>query len=410
MMRRPLEPLMPPLSEREYLATRSRPRLSFIIGARNDGYMGNFTWRFETTLNYLADNLQTLGRLDDVEVVVTDWGSQVPLHTTLSVNCAAKRIVRYLLVPSELAVRLQGDSEFPIVLAQNAAIRRSRGEYVTQTDSDILFTPEFLLTLFEILDGRRIIGSPVDHTLIVAKRRQVPWEYISQSPEIAKLDFIIRRFGCFLPVDSVKEFGFAATGMMMMHRHLWEECRGYDERLIHWGWMEIDLGLRITRAFPWFDLTREGSTVFHLEHYHPAGRRTPTRKYNPMIRDNSYCPNNEHWGLGAYALEVFTYPDDGPQKELTGVGQLPPVRPDPRLLTALVQITLVSVWRWLKQAAADRLGILRHLRSCFSSAKGRVIVVRRTLDSQPVLRWPALLRDLWMERRHGRQRPARDTE
>lgn len=316
------------------------PKLSFIIGARNDGYMGNFNYRFETTLNYLADNLKALGRLTDVEVVVTDWGSKMPLYRVISLNRFARQIVHFILVPPDIAHNLQGNSEFPIVLAQNVAIRRSRAEFIAQTDSEILFTPDFLAALFELIDGKRNIDASVDKTLIVAKRRHVPWNYISRNPKIQELDWFIRQFKYFLPVDIIPEFGFAATGMMMMHRRLWQECGGYDERLIHLGWMEIDLGLRITQKYPWFDLLKWGVTVFHLEHYRPKSRGISTRKLNPMVRNNLFFPNNDQWGLNGYPLEVFTYPSDASDKELIQCGEQKSIQLNSVLLIAIVQVIL----------------------------------------------------------------------
>lgn len=368
----------------EHLVNRGQPRLSLIIGARNDGYMGNFNWRFETVLNYLGDNLQRLGRLNEVEVVVTDWGSEIPLHTVLSLNSAVRQIIRFILIPPDLAYRIQGESEFPIVIAQNAAVRRSQGEYIAQTDSDILFTPEFLVTLFEILDDRLNIGIPVDQALIVAKRRQIPWEYVSCNPPIHEINWFVRYFGDFLPVDRVEGFGFAATGMMMMHQRLWKECSGYDERLIHWGWMEIDLGLRITHKYPWFDLRsiefedlysddiklthkyswfdskNPGLTVFHLEHYHPDSHRMPTRRLNPMNRDNVFHPNGENWGLAGCTLEEFSYSVDTPKRQLTGDKQPTSVRLTSKLLTIIVRVVLFSVWSLLKDITIDCFKILRH--------------------------------------------------
>ena len=47
--------------------------LTVAVTGRNDDYMGNFKYRLTTCLNYLARNLRDLGRLDEVEVLVTDW-------------------------------------------------------------------------------------------------------------------------------------------------------------------------------------------------------------------------------------------------------------------------------------------------------------------------------------------------
>ncbi|MEJ2038014.1 MAG: hypothetical protein P8X55_03665, partial [Desulfosarcinaceae bacterium] len=77
--------------------------LSLIIGARNDSFMGNFQWRLSTALNFIADSLKQIGRMNDVEVVVCDWGSQTPLHQVLPLTPQAAEITRFVIVPRDLA-------------------------------------------------------------------------------------------------------------------------------------------------------------------------------------------------------------------------------------------------------------------------------------------------------------------
>jgi hypothetical protein len=298
------------LAESQPQKTKKQPLISFIIPARNDGHMGNFNWRLETVLNYLADNLQKLGRLDDLEVVVGDWGSEEPLYKILSLTPTAKKIARFVLVPPDLALEKQADSVFPIVLIQNTAIRRCRGKFIAQTDSDILFTAKFLENLFEILEGKQDIGIPVEQALLYSSRCQVPWKYASSSPPINELDWFVRNFGSFLRIDPDHGLGFCGTGMVMMPRNLWDESSCFDEKLIYWGWMEIDLGFRITQKYPGFNLTDRGLMLFHLEHFRPETERKTTRKKNPIVRDNVFRPNGDDWGLANYSLEEFTYPEE----------------------------------------------------------------------------------------------------
>ena len=55
----------------------SSPKLlSMVVMGRNDDYMGNFKYRLSTCINYVARNLKKLGRLDHVELMVTDWNSE----------------------------------------------------------------------------------------------------------------------------------------------------------------------------------------------------------------------------------------------------------------------------------------------------------------------------------------------
>ena len=112
------------------MGEKKNPALSLILCSRNDNYMGNSRWRLETTLNYVADQVEALGRTKDAEILVADWGSDIPLRDVLRLTPAAAQIVSFILIPPELARALQKDSPFPEVLALNAAARRARGLYI----------------------------------------------------------------------------------------------------------------------------------------------------------------------------------------------------------------------------------------------------------------------------------------
>jgi hypothetical protein len=139
--------------------------------------MGNSPWRLETALNYVAKNVQELGREEDVEILVADWGSDVPLREVLQLGPAAARIVSFVLIPGEIARVLQKDSPFPEVLALNAAARRVNGQYIGRIDQDTLVGKRFLRSFLEMRDGDTQIGAPLDSVLLFANRRCIPYRF-----------------------------------------------------------------------------------------------------------------------------------------------------------------------------------------------------------------------------------------
>lgn len=292
-------------------SVETKPLLSIIIPGRNDNFMFNFSYRLECTLNCLAKNLNSIGMLDQVEVIISDWGSEVPLHKVLVLNEAARALTKFLVIPPDVAEKEKKESEFPIVIIQNAAIRRAQGEFVMQTDSDVLFPVPFLTKLFSLLRGECADKVDVRKALMGSKRRHVPFSVIETNPPLNVLEKFVEKFGSQLEGDDPWEYGFCATGMMIMHRDLWFECSGYDENLVHWGWMEIDLGFRITQKYSWFDVTDGlGMELFHLEHYVPekGGRQVVDRRKNPTNRENVFHPNSDSWGLSQYDFEMYKYP------------------------------------------------------------------------------------------------------
>lgn len=376
---------------RESIVKPQSPLLSLIYVARNDNYMGNFRWRFETALNYLANNLLALGRLDDVEVLITDWGSDEPLHTALTLSLAARRIVRYLIVPPQIAREEQRDSPFPIVIAQNAAVRRCRGEFIAQTDSDIMFTPEFLAVFFKALDARQASGIALDRALVFAKRRHVPWSYAAENPPMSEMHWYLQRFGRFLPVERFLGFTFAGTGLMLMHRDLWSDCGGYDERLIYWGWMEIDLGLRVRRKYPLFDLHQIGLTAYHLEHYPSRRASNNPRKLNPTDWNNAFQPNAEDWGLSDRSLDIYDYPDQS--AALTAE-----IFPLARLNGRLLKVILRTFGKWLWYPI-QQLGYIPFI---IKRAVYHAGVILRRVKGQPLAQWLTVIKGWWLERRQRR--------
>ena len=57
--------------------------LSLILCSRNDSYMGNSRWRLETSINLAILNAKKAELLDQVEIIVSDWGSEIPLRDVL---------------------------------------------------------------------------------------------------------------------------------------------------------------------------------------------------------------------------------------------------------------------------------------------------------------------------------------
>ena len=89
---------------------------------------------------------------------------------------------------------------------------------------------------------------------------------------------------------------------MIFHRDIWQACRGYDERLIYWGWMEGDLALRLGQKHSVIEFSNfVGHHLYHLEHYPSLtaykrnGPATP-RKMN-LFDNLTYSANDEGWGM-----------------------------------------------------------------------------------------------------------------
>lgn len=284
------------------------PTLSLILCSRNDSYMGNSVWRLETALNFVSARLAEIGRVEQAEIVLTDWGSAVPLHDTLRLTATARAVVRFLHVPPAIALPLQRDSPFPEVLALNGAARRARGRFIGRIDQDTLVGADFLRAFFAIAEGIRDIGVVPDEALFFSNHRRVPYGFASLCPRLEVVERFVAQFGRRFMNDHTNPrapYYSAGVGIWLVPRAVWEASHGYDERMIYMNGMEVRMVERLNPPHPMVDLGRLlDYDFYHLEHYHPmALRRSAAHRVTNSQRDyedvGRYTQNNDAWGLAA---------------------------------------------------------------------------------------------------------------
>ena len=289
----------------------SRPKLSLVLCSRNDSYMGNSRWRLETALNYVARHVHGIGRDADVEILVADWGSDHPLRDALRLSPAAARLTSFIGVPSATAKALQKDSPFAEVIALNAAVRRSTGEFIGRIDQDTLVGQRFLTMIFEIIDGKRVLPTPL--AMGFSNIKTINYRFAVRCPPASSVELFVRWFGARLRREnwhSTAPFYQAGVGIWLLRREVWAECGGYDERMIYMNDMETNMTRRLLPRYAMVNLGEMCDYDFyHLEHYHPWVQRLSRiyRKVNndpQFARPDSINPNGETWGLKDYNLEV----------------------------------------------------------------------------------------------------------
>jgi hypothetical protein len=380
---------MHPVTDAQIPARNTEPpRLSLILCSRNDSYMGNSRWRLQTTLEFLARNVSELGRERDVELVVVDWGSEVPLHEVVELTPNAARIASFLPVPPDLAREMQRESAFSEVHALNAAARRTRGQYIGRIDADTLVGKRFLSAFFEWVDGARPPPFPIETSFVWANRRGIPYRLASRSPDQSDVERFVHWFGRRLAIDTPGrvEFFDAPVGIWLVPRALWEACGGYDERMIYWGNMENDMIYRLRKRYRLIHLDDHlDCDFYHLEHYPPLLERVTPRRMNPNEDDNVFFPNDENWGLARHPLELAWVPGKKSNSDNSSAA------------------TVVS-WPWLLvivsvRVASDRAVLWARAQPSFQRWVHRLGRLRRSIEGEPVHRWPGTLRRLWLERR-----------
>lgn len=375
-------------------ANPGSPVLSLILCSRNDRYMGDSRWRLQTALNYVAKQVDELGRNGDVEVIVADWGSQVPLREILCLSPAAGRIVSFLVIPPEIARELQQDSPFPEVLALNTVARRANGQYIGRIDQDTLVGKRFLATFFELHEGRRQLEAPLPSVLLFANQRRVPYRFAVRCPPFWAVDRFIGRFGrrLWIEVSPRRPFYAFSVGIWLAHRNLWHECGGYDERMIYMNSQEINMINRLMRKYAMVDLGKLiDYDFYHLEHYHSLELRRSSRyrKVNPdlqFLNPDRMDPNGADWGLIRHSLEIL--PFNGKIGKAVGLKPLFEV-PGVVLLASVAGAQFV--WDSLILASLGAEG--------YALWSRRAGIAWETVRGESVIRWPRLLMTLWKQRK-----------
>jgi hypothetical protein len=286
-------------------AADSSKILSLIVFGRNDDYQGNFLYRLASCVNFAARQLVRIGRLKDVELLVTDWGSEVPLAQVLPLSIEAREICRFVYVPPDVARGIKPDGTIFASAALNAGLRRAKGEYCALFDADSLFPAFSFRALFDLLEGRAVIPFDIKRTLFFLNRHHIPWEMVQAEPSVKEWEQYLLLHAGALPADFPNSGAGGCGAGHLAHRSIWEELQGYHEGLKGAGWGDVELMLRGTQRYPFFDVGGCGVQLFHMEHW-PRNRRGNygANVLNPYVVSSSIAVNDDGWGLAKFSLEI----------------------------------------------------------------------------------------------------------
>src|SRR3989338_7021435 len=163
--------------------------LSIVITGRNDNYLGDFKYRITTCINFLARSAEKINRLSDIELVVVDWNSEVPLHEVLSLSKEVQEITKFIIVPPDIASQYNKNGlSFQAICAVSTGIRRSNGSYIMVMPAYILVTSIALNNLLILLEGEIDTVFDVKKTLLNVGRKWIPWQALEKKPEPEALD------------------------------------------------------------------------------------------------------------------------------------------------------------------------------------------------------------------------------
>ena len=285
--------------------------LSIVVCGRNDNYFGDFKYRLSTAINFLSRNASAIGRLDQLELILVDWNSEIPLHRELELIHDARQILWEVRVPPDMARRHSpGHTVFRIEMAVNVGVRRARGEFILAIPADVLISQAGLLSLTQLLEGKLSPVFDIENTLMNIERKLIPWQVVERKMSLDQWERYLQVSTRFLGFCNHFIGLCAGYGGILMHRNLWHESQAFKEDRAGWGADDIDIGLRMNQKYPSVDLTHFG--IFFYDMYQPPHARMERKKNAKLPKVSTRMDaGNPHWGLAREPLERVPWTSHG---------------------------------------------------------------------------------------------------
>jgi hypothetical protein len=238
-------------------------KLSVVIPTKNDEQN-----------RHLSTILEQMSALP-IEVIVVDWGSAIPIEVP--------SWVRLIRVPSEIASRYDGDSYFAFATATNVGFRRASGNFWAYFGNDSFCDASLL---------RWLEGANTSTFYLISRKNIAS---LADIPTVAA---------------SKMTRDLHASGGQLAYREVWRTLRGYDQRLIYYGWMDHEARVRAQVGGFQVQAVYEAS-VYHFRHSKSAMRRAGKvneRVFPPeMLHYTDVAANDAHWGLANEPIEDVAY-------------------------------------------------------------------------------------------------------
>ena len=286
--------------------------LSICLCGRNDNYGHDFKRRFKLAMDFLAWSAEKAGVLDQLEVVFCDWNSDSPLHEVMQLTPAAAKIVRFVIVPPDIA-KLHNSPSSPMntCAAFNTAARRSKGRFVTTGPCDILYTRWTIEALIKVLNGTLSVPFDVRNSVMLVPRKLLDADSCEaayfDTPETTEA-LLSNAMSYILHPFELTPGSNAGSAMYIFPKELFEKVYGNDESFWGWGYSDNDIALRVSAVSKVYSLEAFGVMGCDFLPDSKMKREKNLRCHSPRRNVHNGIPsgNTEEWGLGNCLLPEGT--------------------------------------------------------------------------------------------------------
>ncbi len=279
--------------------------LSICMIGRNDDYGKDFKRRLRQSMDFLAYSAEKAGVLDKIEVLLTDWNSDIPLAEAVTFSPAAAKMIKFIEVPPAVAKKHNyGNTPFHTTKGVNVGLRRASGRYVGMMPGDILISEFTLERLIKLLTGKLNISFDPAASLLGVPRKFIPHygeeqRFFKDNSDIERIlvlnDFYLR--------DDIWPKGLmGGYGFLIMSRELSFKVKGFDENLGGWGPSDVELALRLSCSNPLVNLSGFGILCYDFE---PDKKMVGEKKTRlNESRPVSSVEGDINWGLGSETFKI----------------------------------------------------------------------------------------------------------
>lgn len=293
--------------------------LTIVTCGRNDNFAGNFLQRLEHNLNKLSENIEKLGLENEVEIIVTDWGSPDDSKISDVIKVDKKNFIKYLHVPYDLTIKYSPNSSFSLPHAMNAAVRRMSGRYMLSLDADSYVPLETFKGVYDLIlnDNSR------EYTFYWGSRYFIPYKTQIEVNNIQEMDELIKKWSDsgkptvrqeemsngwvhskIYFTNNMTAFSGGACALLI-NKEIAQSSNFLFEALTKWGWCDCEIHERLSTKYKCFgDLEDISGDFFHIGH-HEVKTGQDLHGWNPTIKANTFAANGENWGLGSENLIFY---------------------------------------------------------------------------------------------------------